>query len=152
MEDALQPQLDKVEALHCHPRDRVSCARYPDEVAMLLSPAALKIVGLHGEGVLDTIQWSDVTEYSAFHHGNDASNMEVFQFSVFEHGLLQFECNAAEAFLHAFEVCLRGMDATHDCYLCFTWQDPSGSLPEEVRSSTDPIHRNSDKPCFAFNA
>ena len=31
------------------------------------------------------------------------------------------------------EGCLRTLVAGADCYLCFTWEDPSGLLPEEVR-------------------
>ena len=47
-------------------------------------------------------------------------------------GELQFECNDARIFLAGFEACMRAIDADVNCYLCFTWQDPSGILPEEV--------------------
>jgi hypothetical protein len=133
------PKLDVVEALNCHPYDRVSRQNYPEEVGLLLLPPrgflsqhVLEIIDVHGKGVLETIQWSDMIEYSAFKQSNDPAEMEIFQFTVNGMGLLQFECNDAEVFVGAFESCLRQMDAKHDCYLCFTWQDPAGFLPEEV--------------------
>jgi hypothetical protein len=117
--------------------------QYPIEVSLLAMPAALEIVGVDGQGVLETIQWRDVMEYSAT-KGNDGSGagMELFEFLVFGKGLLQFKCNAAETLVHAFEVCLREKETPVNCFLCFTIQDSSGHLPEEVSARSTKLRSN----------
>jgi hypothetical protein len=128
-------------ALTCRPHDQASRERYPDEVGLLAAPhaSALEIIGLRGEGLLETIQWCDVMEYSAF----SLSSKEVFQFTVFDKGLLQFGCAVADIFLQAFEACLYEKAEDGDCYQCFTLQDPSRILPEEVSQRTMFEHQSS---------
>ena len=56
----MQAAKPNIDVLNCHPFDEISRDEYPDAVGLHLTADNVEVVGLNGEGVLESIPWRDV--------------------------------------------------------------------------------------------